>query len=612
MDITEVIIVGAGPAGLALAISLSKLKVKSIILEKELEIVDDPRGITITNDAVRICWDLGLGGDMEKISQELPHFNFHQSSFVNPPFFQSEAFPDTFSQALPKAMFHIQPKLEFSMRNELAGSQYCELRCGCTVTGRKQDGAEIIVDYTDTKGQPRNIRGSWLIGADGKRGIIRKHFLEPSAGIQQVEGIYKYDGTWVAANLKITPPTPKTHPRFPLWKLGYTPEQVYDLFWPIGFHFGSPPGKPFAAGRFGPNEARLWRHELAQNDWNDNMDSEELLWEHLMPMLTRKYDENGRPFSSGETTFPRDCIEVRRCRPFHFTHKVVNKWFDDRTILIGDAAHVFPPFGGQGIASGFRDAQQLAWRLMLLQQLPNVTRSVRDKVLQAWAHERAYSVEVAANFTKFNGQLCNYGDTWAFWLMRNIEWAIRLIPFFSNMPDPLSRTEARGFTTVNGGFFSSRYSGGGRLPQVYLSSQGSEPELSDLILQPRDTAMTLLAIAADDPATAEIEAIKALDEAQIGQAVISRDSIRVVTQKPYTSGPDGLDVYYPTPVEQLSNAGVFIRPRYKSSNLFSRFSPYTRFVILRADFFIFGLATNYQELVGCITDLKQRLHDEIS
>ncbi|KAI0552768.1 monooxygenase-like protein [Xylaria curta] len=608
MDTTEVIIVGAGPAGLALAISLSKLKVKSIILEKDLEIAEDPRGVAITHDAVRICWGLGLGEDMDKIGHELPHFNFHKTSFLNAPFFRADSVPDSFGQTLPSAIFQIQPKLESAMRDKLKNSQYCELRCGCTVIGRKQNGTDIVVEYTDTQGQRKTIRGSWLIGADGKRGVVRKHFLEPTAGIRQVDSTYKYDGTWVAANLEISLPTPESHPDFPLWELGYTPAAVYDLFWPIGWHFGSPPGKPLAAGRFGPYESRLWRHEFAQNDWNDTMDAEKMLWEHLTPMITRKSDQEGRSFPSGEVIYPLDCVKIRRCRPFRFTHKVVNKWFDDRTILIGDAAHVFPPFGGQGIASGLRDAQQLAWRLMLLQRLPNANRPICDKVLKAWAQERTYSVKLAASLTEFNGQLCNVGDSWGFWLLRNIDWVMRQIPFLPKLPDPFAKNEARGFATVDGGFFSSEHLGGGRLAQVYLSSQQTGPTLSDSILRPKDTAMTLMVIAGEDPASDIAQARRALDEAGINEAVLSYDSIKVISSELNTGTTGSLEVFCPTPMERLYKAGLPIRPLYVPSNLFSRFSPSTKFVILRADFFTFGLAKDYSELVECITYLKHCLH----
>jgi len=116
------------------------------------------------------------------------------------------------------------------MCEKIDSSQFCELRRGCTVTGRKQDGADIIVEYTDRGGQSRSIRSAWLVGADGKRGIARKHFLEPTVGIRQVDSTYQYDETWVAANLKISLPTPLTHPTFPLWELGYTPDEVYDTF----------------------------------------------------------------------------------------------------------------------------------------------------------------------------------------------------------------------------------------------------------------------------------------------------------------------------------------------------------------------------------------------
>ncbi|KAI0407049.1 hypothetical protein F4802DRAFT_555458 [Xylaria palmicola] len=607
MEITEVIIVGAGPAGLALAICLSNLKVKSIVLEKGPEIADDPRGVAVTDDAVRICWDLGLGDEMSKIGHELPHFNFHTTSFLNAPFFTVETHADGFAQAVPSAIFHIQPMLESAMRNKLMNSQYCELRCGCTVTARKQNGTSIIAEYTDTAGQLRNVRGSWLVGADGKRGIVRKQFLEPTAGIRQVDSTYQYDGTWVAANLKITLPTPETHPDFPLWNSKYTPDEVYNLFWPVGWHFGSPPGKPLAAGRFGPYEARLWRHEFAQNDWNDSMDSEALLWEHLVPMITRRCDGRGRAFTSGEVMYPRDCIEIRHCRPFRFTHKVVNQWFHDRTILIGDAAHVFPPFGGQGIASGLRDAQQLAWRLMLLQRLSNADRSVCDSVLQAWAQERTYSVKLAASLTRFNGQLCNHGDSWRFWLLRNIEWVMRQIPFLAGLPAPRATNEARGFKAVIGGFFSSEHEGGGRLPQVYLSSRKDGPRLSDSILRPTNTVMTLMVITRGDPTYDIAEARKALDEMKIDDTVLDYESIRVVCSERQTEPAGDLEVYYPTPLDKMSEANIHIRPSYVPSNIFSRFSSRTKFAIVRADLFVFGQAKDYFELVSCIGVLKSRL-----
>ncbi len=87
----------------------------------------------------------------------------------------------------------------------------------------------IIVHYEENETE-RQIKTSWLIGADGKTGVVRKKFLEPTADVQQVVGLYEYTGTWVAANLKITPPTPETHPDLRVWKMDMSSEEVYDLF----------------------------------------------------------------------------------------------------------------------------------------------------------------------------------------------------------------------------------------------------------------------------------------------------------------------------------------------------------------------------------------------
>src|SRR5436190_12507838 len=111
-------------------------------------------------------------------------------------------------------------------------------------------------------------------------------------------------------------------------------------------------------------------------------------------------------FPVGSVTFPKDCIEIRRCRPFAFCQKVVNKWFHDRMILIGDAAHVFPPFGGQGIACGIRDAHGLAWRLALMLKMKAPDNHLAGELLNRWSQERRQSVYDSAKLTTMSGVLC--------------------------------------------------------------------------------------------------------------------------------------------------------------------------------------------------------------
>ena len=99
---------------------------------------------------------------------------------------------------------------------------------------RTEEESGVVVKYKDKEGNICSIRTSYLVGADGKRGIVRKKFLEPE-GIKQEVGLYNHVSTWIAANFEITLPTPATHPDFPLWRVGYSPEQVYYAFWPSGF-----------------------------------------------------------------------------------------------------------------------------------------------------------------------------------------------------------------------------------------------------------------------------------------------------------------------------------------------------------------------------------------
>ena len=94
--------------------------------------------------------------------------------------------------------------------------------------------------------------------------------------------------TWVALNWKIALPTKETHPDFPLWKLGYTPQEVYDLYFPTSFRHLCNPNRSAVCGRFGLPSDRLWRFEFVIHDSEDGeeMAKPEMIKKIVFPYIT--------------------------------------------------------------------------------------------------------------------------------------------------------------------------------------------------------------------------------------------------------------------------------------------------------------------------------------
>jgi 2-polyprenyl-6-methoxyphenol hydroxylase-like FAD-dependent oxidoreductase len=507
---------------------------------------------------------------------------------------------------------------EYFLRQLVATSEYCTLQSGCEVVSRDEHAKEVTVHYLDSNKTRCQIHAAWLVGADGKRGIVRKHFLEPSAGVRQETGIFEYEGIWIAANLKITLPTPQTHPDLALWAAGLDPESVYDLFWPENWHFCRPPGKPVACGRFGPHSDRLWRHEFAVPDWNDSMDASDIFWEHLTPLITRKV----RPLHSGcpvEATFPRDCIEVLRCRPFRFSHRVVNKWFAERTMLIGDAAHVFPPFGGQGVACGVQDALGLAWRLAILTKVGSLaqSRTVVDRLLQAWADERRMGTDNSARLTRQNGELCNKEASWSLSIQLaclNIvdgflgALGMRLGPFGA---------DSQGYRGCVGGGFTTEHGGGIKLGQVYVQTRLPDApalrvELSDQALRRIPTILTLLVVAPIQSSETEQELValpQVLRQSGMDPAVLSEQSIVQFDPSNSSGHLPGASRW---PVCRAARADLLIgypvRPGYSSGQFMRRLDdPRARYVIVRPDSIVIAMSRDLGGLKSGLDALEKSL-----
>lgn len=84
---------------------------------------------------------------------------------------------------------HKQPEMEKAIRSRIEGNQYSQLRSSSTVTAVTEDENSVIVQYTTSSGDSKNIRGKFLVGADGKTGFVRKKYLEPQGIIlEKCEG----------------------------------------------------------------------------------------------------------------------------------------------------------------------------------------------------------------------------------------------------------------------------------------------------------------------------------------------------------------------------------------------------------------------------------------
>ena len=289
-----------------------------------------------------------------------------------------------------------------------------------------------------------------------------------------------YEETWVAINLKLTLPTRETHPDFPLWDLGYSSEDVYDLFFPKQFRFLCNPSRPAVCGRFGLLADRLWRFEFVVQKGEDGMEmaKPESLGRIVYPYLTHPGQRYGL---SSPVQYPVDCIETLRSRPFAFSARSCNEWAQGRVILTGDAAHVFPPFGGQGITSGFRDASALAWRMAVLCRNPD-GRIDHTNLLSAWYRERKQQLERSLAATIENGEYVTEADPIKVMIRDWYLWALQQIPSWKRWLEKGARRDGMvRYEHQPGLAFLPDLGGGICFPQVYCRRIGEKQDSSNVM-----------------------------------------------------------------------------------------------------------------------------------
>lgn len=323
---TDVLIVGAGPTGLTLANLLGGFGVKCVLVERNASTVDEPRAVSIDDESMRTMQAIGLDQAVLGIVTRA-----YGSRYMSP---AGKVFAsvDPLSQeyGFDKRNAFEQPALERILREGLDRYRQVVQMFGEEWVSFDQDGAGV----TARLASGRSIAAKFLIGCDGGRSALRK-----SLGIDMVGSTFAE--RWLIVDLI------RTENRF----------RHTEVF--------CNPSRP-CISLPGPRGIRRYEFMLHPDETEEDAIAEDFV-RHLL-------DEVG----------PDAEARFRRVRVYTFHARMAEKWREGHVLLAGDAAHLSPPFAGQGMNSGLRDAHNLGWKLAAALHSP----SERDDLLDSYELER--------------------------------------------------------------------------------------------------------------------------------------------------------------------------------------------------------------------------------
>ncbi|MFH8572485.1 bifunctional 3-(3-hydroxy-phenyl)propionate/3-hydroxycinnamic acid hydroxylase [Streptomyces sp. NPDC017993] len=326
-----VVIVGAGPVGVTAALLLARRGIGSVVLERHRDLYPLPRAVATDDEVRRILQAAGIHEEFEALARPAKGLRllddrhrviaeFPRSSHGH------HGFPQT-------SMFD-QPELERLLRDALDRRPECELRSGVEVTGiaPTPDGPVRVTFRGD--GAEEHLWADAVLGCDGANSLTR-------GAIGAVWEDLRFEERWTVVDVR-------TGADVRSWE---GVDQVCD------------PRRPATFMRVGEDRYR-WEFRLRE--------AEDLDFERLRELVAPWVD-----ISSG------DDFHVVRQAQYTFRARIADRWRLGRVFLLGDAAHLTPPFVGQGLCAGLRDAHNLTWKLAhVLQQGSD------ERLLDTYEHER--------------------------------------------------------------------------------------------------------------------------------------------------------------------------------------------------------------------------------
>lgn len=394
IDYYDVAILGAGPTGLTIANLLGQAGIRVALIERNPSTVGEPRAVSIDDESLRTLQAAGLIEDVLKdVAQDYGSYYYSARGKR----FLAVA-PTSRDYGFPKRNAFSQPVLEAKLRRGLDRfpNVVTLFSHNCEEIEERPDC--IVLSLKDSAGSSVGLQATYLVGSDGARSMVRRHIGATFDGST-------YTQRWLIIDLASTRE-----------RLRHT-------------RIMCDPARPFITLP-GPRGIRRYEFLLHDHETEEAMTTDS----EIRRLLQAYGPDADEPI-------------VRR-QIYTFHARIADRWNTARIYLAGDAAHLSPPFAGQGMNSGIRDAHNIAWKLAAV-----VRKEVGSGLLQTYQRERKPHAAALIQLAVRSGGVMVPSSRLHAWLVQSAFRISRLIPsvqsYFAQMkykPKPFYR---EGFLAVD-------------------------------------------------------------------------------------------------------------------------------------------------------------------
>ncbi len=350
----DVLIVGFGPTGAVASGLLGRFGHRTLVIDRLTDIYDKPRAIALDHEIFRHFDNMGLADAIAPYVEPFTaseHFGA-DGQLIRRIDMVSKPYPLGYT---PSMVFS-QPPVEAELRRHAISFPSVTTDLGVELVDLVERADLVEARLKEVNGQLRSVTARYVLGCDGASSTVRQ-----IAGLVLEDLIF--DEPWLVIDVRVNDDA--------LAKLPQSSAQFCNPARPVSFIIG-------------PKNHRRWEIMLLPGEDARQMERPENVWRLLAPWLS-----------------PQDG-ELWRAASYRFHALVASDWRKGRIIIAGDAAHQQPPFIGQGMCQGLRDATNLVWKLDRV-----LKGASADELLDSYSAERKqHVIELTGRIKAIGQSIC--------------------------------------------------------------------------------------------------------------------------------------------------------------------------------------------------------------